>query len=550
MRRARRLFLYALALVAGLAALTVAAWALDTNGSKDKVARNVSLAGRDVGGLDRAELAGVVADVAKTYGAAPLQVDAPDGGFTIAPSEIGLAVDEGATMTAVLDAGRTGNPVGRVADWVTSFLQPREPGVRLRVDEAAVYKVVAERDTGRTPPTEPMVKAEKGRLVAVDGSPGRGVDPAAVLEALPDAGARGAPVKISVERGPVPPRFDVVDAERVVAAGEGVTEKPLAVTVDGQAGEVPGAKLRSWLRSVTDDSGLRLVVDTVKATSELGAVLPDLGTPATDTSFTLVDNVPQIVPGTPGKACCAPDAGALVDAALQARLAGKATGEPVALPTTQREPDFTVEEATALGIKEVVGTFTTSHAPNQPRVANIHRIADLVRGQVVMPGKSFSINDFVGERTVEKGFVVDAVIEDGKFTQSVGGGISQFATTTFNAAFFAGLEFPEYQSHSIYISRYPFGREATLSFPHPDLKLRNPSPYGVLIWPTYTGRAITVTLYSTKWVEATQTNQTQEPRGPCTLVRTERTRRYLADGTTKVDRVNALYRPAEGVNCT
>jgi hypothetical protein len=32
-------------------------------------------------------------------------------------------------------------------------------------------------------------------------------------------------------------------------------------------------------------------------------------------------------------------------------------------------------------------------------------------------------------------------------------------------------------------------------------------------------------------------------------VRTERTITYLADGSTKVDRVNALYRPAEGVNC-
>ena len=550
MRRARRFFVYALALVAGLAALTVAAWALDTNGSKDEVARNVTVAGLDVGGLDRAELAGVVAGVARTYGAAPLQIDAPDGSFTIEPAEIGLAVDEGATMKAALDEGRTGNPLGQVTDWVASFLHTRESAVRLRVDEVAVYKVVAERDTKRTPPTEPSVKAAKGRLVAVDGTPGRGVDPAAVVEGLTHAGASGTPVRVAVTRGPVPPRFDIVDAERVVAAGEGATEKPLAITVEGQPGEVPGTKLRSWLRSVTDDSGLRLAVDTVRATTELATALPDLGTPATETSFTVVDNVPQIVPGTAGTACCAPDAGALVDAALQARLAGSAPAEPVALPVKPREPSFTVEEATALGIKEVVGTFTTNHAPNQPRVSNIHRISDLVRGQVIMPGKTFSVNDFVGKRTEEKGFVVDHVIEDGKFTESVGGGISQFATTTFNAAFFAGLEFPEYQSHSLYISRYPFGREATLSYPHPDLKVRNPSPYGVLIWTAYTGRSVTITLYSTKWVEATQTNQTQEQRGPCTLVRTERTRRFVADGTTKVDNVNALYRPAEGVNCT
>jgi len=550
MRRARRFFLYVLALVAGLASVIVVAWAVDTHRSDAGVARNVTVAGRDVGGLDRAELAGVVAGVARTYGAAPLQIDAPDGGFSIRPDEIGLAVDQDATMEAALDEGRTGHPLARVTDWVASFLHPRRSPVRLRVDRAAVYKVVARRDTRRTLPTEPSVKVEKGRLVAVDGTPGRGVDPAAVLEGLTHAGAAGTPVTVEVTRGPIRPRFDVVDAERAVAVGEGATDTPLAVTVEGQQGEVQGTKLRSWLRSVTDGSGLHLEVDTVRATADLATQLADLGTPATETSFTVVDNVPQIVPGTAGTMCCAPGAGALVDAAVQARLAGRVATEPVVLPVKAREPDLTVEAATALGIKEVVGAFTTNHAPNQPRVTNIHRISDLVRGQVIMPGKTFSVNDFVGKRTEEKGFVVDHVIEDGKFTESVGGGISQFATTTFNAAFFAGLEFPEYQSHSLYISRYPFGREATLSYPHPDLKVRNPSPYGVLIWPTYTGRNVTVTLYSTKWVEATQTNQSQEQRGPCTRVRTERTRVFLADGTTKVDNVNALYRPAEGVNCT
>ncbi|HEX2062814.1 MAG TPA: VanW family protein, partial [Acidimicrobiales bacterium] len=224
--------------------------------------------------------------------------------------------------------------------------------------------------------------------------------------------------------------------------------------------------------------------------------------------------------------------------------------ERVGLPLKTVQPRRTVEEARALGIKEPVAAFTTNHAPNQPRVRNIHRIADMLRGRLIEPGQTLSVNDAVGRRTVDKGFVVDAVIEDGKFEEEVGGGISQFATTLFNAAFFAGLEFPEYQSHSIYISRYPYGREATLSYPRPDLKLRNPSPHGVLLWPTYTGSSITVTLYSTKWVEAAQTAQTTEPRGPCTRVRTTRTRKMLSDGSVKVDHVSALYRPGEGINCT
>ncbi len=71
----------------------------------------------------------------------------------------------------------------------------------------------------------------------------------------------------------------------------------------------------------------------------------------------------------------------------------------------------------------------------------------------------------------------------------------QFATTLFNAAFFGGLDFVQYQPHSIYIDRYPFGREATVSWPSVDLKLSNPTEYPVLIWTEYTPTSITVKLF-------------------------------------------------------
>ncbi|MFP5326705.1 MAG: VanW family protein, partial [Acidimicrobiia bacterium] len=199
-------------------------------------------------------------------------------------------------------------------------------------------------------------------------------------------------------------------------------------------------------------------------------------------------------------------------------------------------------------IVEPIATFTTSHPAGQPRVQNIHRIADMLRGTVILPGETFSVNGTVGRRTKANGFVAAPVIEEGRFSEGVGGGISQFATTLFNAAFHGGLDFGEYQSHSIYISRYPYGREATLSYPHPDLQIKNTTPHGVLIWPEYTERTITVTLYSTRFATGEQTGQSESQRGNCTRVTTERTRTYV-DGRTKVDQVFATYRPAEGVNC-
>ena len=162
---------------------------------------------------------------------------------------------------------------------------------------------------------------------------------------------------------------------------------------------------------------------------------------------------------------------------------------------------------------------------------NIRNFADLLQGAIIEPGESLSLNEYVGRRTTEKGFVPAGTIVNGHLVDSVGGGISQFATTIFNASFFAGLEFDRYQSHSIYFSRYPYGREATISWPAPELQIHNPSPYGVLIWPTSTENSVTVDIYSTQWAIGEQTGQTSRPIGEaCTRVTTERTRTFVEDG--------------------
>ena len=302
--------------------------------------------------------------------------------------------------------------------------------------------------------------------------------------------------------------------------------------------------------------------------------------------ITIIDGEPVAMDTSPGSRCCAPFD---TDNILHALFASRDTADPdtsdpdTADPAAPDTPDPDTPEPTASDpdasdpdtpsisvpvrvdpdlmpdfagdgeIREIVGEFTTMHRPDteanpQPRVTNIQRFADLVRGAIIEPGDIFSLNDHVGNRTEAKGFVEAGVIYKGVFTEDVGGGVSQFATTFFNAAFFAGLDFLEYQSHSLYISRYPYGREATISWPYVDLVVQNNTPYPMLIWPTYTADSISVSIYSTKWAEVEQTDQVSIAEGECTRVHTERTLTYT-DGTQKVDRVVALYRPTEGINC-
>lgn len=544
--RALRLCFYALAGALLALGAVGAAWAADARAHEGKVLRRVTLAGRHVGNLPEARLAVVVAEVAAEVPTRQVEVHAPEGGFTTDAEALGVRVSEAATVRAALAVGRTGSAPERIAAWIGSLRGERRAPVRVTVDSDRVFATVASKDPGpRTPPTEPSIAFAKGELSAVAGKPGRGIDARDVIAALPGAATDGRTMVVSVERGEVEPRYPVAAAERLAAEVEREVSEPLAVRAGGTAASVPVATQRSWIASRADDEGLHPTVDRKQALRDLQKLLSDAGEPAVETRFTVEGNAVQIVEGRNGTRCCADEAAAMVEAALF----GPRPDRALELPMTTRVPDLTVDEARALGVIEPIASFTTKHPGRQPRVSNIHRISDVLRGTLIKPGATFSVNDTVGRRTADKGYVAAPVIEDGKFSESIGGGISQFATTLFNAAFEGGLEFGAYQSHSIYISRYPFGREATLSYPAPDLEIKNPSPHGVLLWPTYTETSITVTLYSTKFAEVRQSGQSVAPRGACKRVSTERTRTFLADNRTVVDNVHATYRPAEGVNC-
>jgi vancomycin resistance protein YoaR len=94
---------------------------------------------------------------------------------------------------------------------------------------------------------------------------------------------------------------------------------------------------------------------------------------------------------------------------------------------------------------------------------------------------------------------------DGKLTPGVGGGMSQFTTTLFNSAYYAGLEDVEHQPHTIYFSTYPSVIESTIFYPNLDLKFRNNTPYGILIDTSYTEDSLTISMWSTKVYDSVTT---------------------------------------------
>jgi vancomycin resistance protein YoaR len=178
------------------------------------------------------------------------------------------------------------------------------------------------------------------------------------------------------------------------------------------------------------------------------------------------------------------------------------SGREVKAQYDKKPAKVSTEQANQFGIKEVIGEFTTGgFAPDSGQ--NIRTVAQKVSGAIVKPGDTFSLNGFTGPRTAAQGYVEAGVIKDGAPGREVGGGISQFATTMYNAAYFAAMKDAGHKEHSYYISRYPVAREATV-FQSPtgasliDLKFTNDSPTGVAIQAIWTPSSITVKLWGTK----------------------------------------------------
>jgi vancomycin resistance protein YoaR len=517
-----------------LVAVLVIAWAVDSALAGDDVARNTELAGVPVGGMDETELGAVVEDLADDLPDTEVVIDAGDLELKSTAGDLGVSIDVEATTAAVTDAGTTAPLWQRPFEWAGSFFTPRAAPVDLAVDDQKMESaIVALEGDNRVAPVEPTMTVTDGVADLVAGTDGVHTDTAAVSEALPVALEDvNTPIRIEIERTVVAPNTPDESIAPIVEQANAVAQRTTTVSAGEQSFELSGADIVHGAQIDTASGEARLTISDDVVGQQ---ILKQQSAYNNPTGVTFAAGGGGLVPvaGHDAEVCCGEGATRMI---VDALIAG--TPE-VEVPTRTMTAAEGVEWASTLGVNQVVSTFTTPHKCCQGRVTNIHTISDRIRGTLIAPGETFSVNELTGKRTTDKGYVPAPAIIDGEHVDDVGGGVSQFATTAFNAAFFAGLPIPEYKMHSEYISRYPYAREATLFYPGVDLKIRNDTPYGIVIWPTYTDTSVTVALWSTPYARGEETGKSKT--SGCGSVTTTRTITY-PDRDTDTDTFRANYR--------
>jgi vancomycin resistance protein YoaR len=452
---------------------------------KGDVPRGVTVLGVDLGGMTRAEAgaalrAHLAADPRTT---AAVRVSVEKKSATVSPVAVGLVVDVDATVGA---AAR-----GRPALFGN---RPVAPVIAVDADllDAALTKAV-----GRvgTPMRAPAVTFAGLTPKAVHPRSGRGLDPQRSAEAVKAGWLSGAPVTVPIVD--VHPATTADEVDRLVeTVARPAVAAPLTITSEEGTLTVPPAAIAKSLVLTADRAGrIEPRFDPAKLRAAVAARLARIEVPAKDASFTFAAGKPKIVEGREGRAL---DLAALAPELLTAAQSGDARTVKAALTTAA--PATTGADLAKLGVKEKVSTFTTKFTGglSSPRSQNIVTAAKQVRGALVLPGKTFSLNRHTGERGYAQGYKDAPVIVGGHLQPGVGGGVSQFTTTLFNATYYAGLEDVEHKPHSYYFDRYPAVIESTIFWPDLDFRFRNDSPYGVLIHTSHTSDSITVSVWSTK----------------------------------------------------
>ncbi len=158
---------------------------------------------------------------------------------------------------------------------------------------------------------------------------------------------------------------------------------------------------------------------------------------------------------------------------------------------------MTFSEACDFGLVGEISSFTTQYASGaEARNHNIHLAADYLNNSIAKAnGGRWSFNEVAGEATAERGYQGAGAIVSGEYSDAIGGGICQVATTVFNTIYDAGYPVKQRHNHTLYIASYPEGRDAAIAYPDMDLIWENDTTSDVLLVMSYTSTSITAKLY-------------------------------------------------------
>lgn len=482
--------------VAGLALLGATGYTAVALSAGSKTPSSTTVGGVEIGGLTHDEALSALRTGLQEKAAAKIAVHFGEESIELDPQAAGLSVDYPGSLDGL--TGVTFNPVV-LYERLTGEVD-RDP-VRL-VDQTSLAGAIVRAASGLTDkPVNAKLAFAEAVAKVTPGRDGRQADGPATVEAVTQGWLTAA--RIDGVLSTTEPDVTTAEAEAIKAdVADKIVSGPVEIRVGQETFEVAPADLATAVGFSAKDGSLAAAYDEKKLLAAVRAAGKKAGVlkAGKDAQVTSANGKFVVTPSVDGLDV---DPAVVVTAVPAAAVADTRVAT---VPGKAAPAKFTTAEAKSSLPTGVISTFTTYFPYSPDRTHNITLAARALNGTYVAPGETFSMNAHLGQRTPEKGYRGAPVIYNGRLAKDYGGGISQVSTTLFNAIFFSGARIDEYHPHSFYISRYPEGREATISWPDVDNRFTNTTKGGILITTSVTSNAITVTFQGKKtWdVEATK----------------------------------------------
>jgi vancomycin resistance protein YoaR len=538
-----------------VAVLLFAVYAFVAWGLSDKTPRETTVAGVDVGGMTQAQAAAAITEQLAPRAKEPVELTAGEGKAQLSPEPSGLSIDAEATAAELTEFS-----LSPVRMWEHMFGGSDEALV-LAIDQTKFDAAVAGLEESlAVEPVDGTVSFVDGQAVKTDPKEGSRIVASETSRIIKERWIlQQGPYDLPVE--PVEPTITQQETDESFAVAQKVISAPVTVSVGGQSPVLAPDVLAGLFRFEQRDGELVTFVDGEATVAAVVEGTDDLLDVPSDAHFEFAGGKPTVVGGETGTTLDPADASKAV------RIAATTDDRETSVELVEQDPKETVESLKALGVKEVVSEFHTPLTNEHIRTQNLVRGAEMITGNLVKPGETFSLLDALAPITLENGYFDAGVVENGRHVEAVGGGLSQMATTTFNAGFFAGYEDVEHHAHSFWFPRYPPGREATIYVGAKDMKFTNDTPYGAVLQSYVAGGELWVKIWSTKHYRVEESNTGKTNVTPTSVIHDSSadckpypggeagfsigiTRKvYLGDKLAKENSFNHTYNPDNPVVC-
>lgn len=495
--RGKRLLGKVLMVTGGVLVVGVLLYVVDLMLTAGDVPRGVVVAGVDVGGMSRADAEAKLRQDLEPRLTEAVPISAGDVQANLDPVQSGLGLDWPSTLA---QAGHQPlDPISRIR----SFFTKRDVDVVTTTDADALNQALGRLAADRLnhPPTEgsigfrPIAGTDGGvTAYAIEPRAGQTLnDVRSAANVLKTRWLDKSAVRLQVDFAPVKATSAGVHAALDQLVGPAVA-KPITVHGDGSDATLKPNAISAAMQFAPQDGGaLQVKVDPVKLRQTLQPQLTGTEKPGKDAQIVFANGAPTVQPSE--------DARKIDWTGTFKPLMGvfaKAENRDLPVQYQSSKPKLSTDDANALGVKEVVGEFSTGGLSGAA-AANVQTMAAKVNGAVLRPGETFSLDARIG--SLGQGFVPAPVNEDGTGPVVTGGGTSQFATTLYNAEYFAGLADAGHTEHAFYLDRYPPGRDAKAvqdDGSAVDLKFTDSLASGVAIQAYASGSTVTVRIWGTK----------------------------------------------------